>query len=81
MVLRVLIVFLLAACSPSKRNIRIYSDATGSWQTVSRDTEVFRDGEDHISARTIVLQKTRRSGIICLFPCCVAAQTAHTCAE
>lgn len=57
MVLRVLIVFLLAACSPSKRNIRIYSDATGSWQTVSRDTEVLRDGEDHISARTIVLQK------------------------
>ena len=41
MVLRVLIVFLLAACSQSKRNIRVYSDATGSWQTVSRDTEVF----------------------------------------
>ena len=57
MVLRVLIVCLLAACSPSERNIRTYSDATGSWQTVSRDTEVFRDGEDHISARAIVLQK------------------------
>lgn len=57
MVLRLLIVFLLVACSPSDRNIRTYSDATQVWQTVSRDTEVFRDGEDHISARAIVLQK------------------------
>ncbi|MFT4743640.1 MAG: hypothetical protein ACI91Z_001616 [Yoonia sp.] len=57
MVLRLLIVFLFAACSPSDRNIRTYSDATQVWQTVTRDTEVFRDGKDHISARAIILQK------------------------
>ena len=57
MVLRVLIVFLLAACSTSEPNIRTYSEATQVWQTVTRDTEVFRDGKDHISARAIILQK------------------------
>lgn len=47
---------LATACSPSDRNIRHFVPQTQISQTISRDTEVFRDGKDHISVRTIVLQ-------------------------
>uniref|UniRef100_UPI00404778FF hypothetical protein n=2 Tax=Yoonia sp. TaxID=2212373 RepID=UPI00404778FF len=56
MLARLLFFILLAACAPSERLQRSYSPETNVWQSMSRDAEVFRDGEDHISARTIILE-------------------------
>ena len=56
MLARLLFFILLAACAPSERLQRSYSPETRVWQSMSRDTEVFRDGEDHVSARTIILE-------------------------
>ena len=54
--LRILLaLILLSACTPSDRNLRLYNDQTGIARTVSRDTEVFRDGRDHINDRAIIL--------------------------
>ena len=56
--LRILLaLILLSACAPSDRNLRLYNDQTGITRTVSRDTEMFRDGRDHINARAIILEK------------------------
>ena len=52
-----LALLLLSACTPSDRNLRLYNDQTGIARTVSRDTDVFRDGRDHINARAIILEK------------------------
>tara|TARA_R110002051_G_scaffold14460_7_gene46885 strand:+ start:8104 stop:8604 length:501 start_codon:yes stop_codon:yes gene_type:complete len=56
MLARLLFLIFLAACAPSERLQRSYSPETRVWQSVSRDTEVFRDGEDHVSARAIILE-------------------------
>ena len=56
--LRILLaLILLSACAPSDRNLRLYNDQTGITRTVSRDTEMFRDGRNHINARAIILEK------------------------
>lgn len=56
MLVRLLCFLVLAACAPSERLQRTYSDDTDIWQTVSRDTEVFRDAKDHVLARAIILE-------------------------
>lgn len=56
MIVRLFCLFLLAACAPSERLQRSYAQTTNVWQTVSRDTEVFRDGRDHVLARAIILE-------------------------
>ncbi len=48
---------LLSACAPSDRNKRHFVDHAQMFQTVSRDTEVFRDGRDHVNVRAIILEK------------------------
>lgn len=47
---------LLVACTPHARLQRTYAQDAGVWQTVSRDTEVFRDRDVHVLARTIILE-------------------------
>ncbi len=54
--MRLFCLFLLAACAPSERLKRSYAQETDVWQTVSRDTEVFRDRTDHVLARAIILE-------------------------
>lgn len=57
MLVRLALVFsLLVACTPSDRLQRTYAHGTDVWQTVSRDTEVFRDDDVHVLARTIILE-------------------------
>lgn len=56
--LRILLaLILLSAYTPSDRNLRLYNDQTGITRTVSRDTEMFRDGRNHFNARAIILEK------------------------
>lgn len=57
MVFRLIIMGLLAACSPSDRNIRHFSQDGQVLHTISRDTEVFRNAKDHVLARAIILQR------------------------
>lgn len=56
MLVRLALFILLVACTPSDRLQRTYGETNGVWQTVSRDTEVFRDDTDHVLARTIILE-------------------------
>ncbi len=56
MVQLALVFSLLVACAPSDRLQRRYSHETQVWHTVSRDAEVYRDGVDHVMARTIILE-------------------------
>lgn len=56
MLIRLAFFMLLVACTPSDRLLRTYNDDTGVWQTLSRDTEVYGDGQDHAIARTIILE-------------------------
>ena len=57
MLIRLALVFsLLVACAPSDRLQRSYNHDTLIWHTVSRDAEVYRDGVDHVLARTIILE-------------------------
>ncbi|MFT5066307.1 MAG: hypothetical protein ACJAXK_003218 [Yoonia sp.] len=71
MVSRLIIIGLLAACSPSDRNIRHFSQDGQVLHTISRDAEVFRDAKDHVLARAIILQ---RHGTISRYRFCAAAQ-------
>lgn len=52
----VLLLICLAGCAPHDRN-QWHDGATK--HIVSRDTEAFRDGKDHINARTIILVRGR----------------------
>ena len=49
-----LLVLCLAGCTPHDRN-QWHNGETK--RIISRDTEVFRDGKDHINARTIILER------------------------
>lgn len=52
----VLILSVLCSCAPSDRLQRSYAHGSDVWQTVSRDTEVYRDRDVHVLARAIILE-------------------------
>lgn len=62
MLVRLVCFILLVSCAPSDRLQRTYAPTTGVWQVVSRDTEVFRDGRDHVLARAIILEGGGEAG-------------------
>lgn len=62
MLVRLVCFILLVSCAPSDRLQRTYAPANGVWQVVSRDTEVFRDGSDHVLARAIILEGGGEAG-------------------
>lgn len=56
MLVRLASLILLLACAPSGRLQPSYVHQTDTWQTVSHDAEVFRDGGDHMLARLVILE-------------------------